>query len=213
MNTRTVLAVGAHPDDIELGCGGTIARYTSEGTQVICVYLTRGEKSGEPGTRESESIQACGLLGVRDVRFADFKDTEVPCKHDGVEFLEKFYDKYQPTIVFTHSIHEMHQDHRNAAYLSLAAFRYVPGILSYETPRVMGTFSPNYFIDISHWIDLKRKALEMHRSQREKTYMNYRSMVNLASYRGRQASIEAAEAFEVVRYVELQPRDIATANP
>jgi len=200
---RKVLAVGAHPDDIELGCGGTIARYASEGYDVTCVYLTHGEKSGLPNLRKSESIEACRLLGAQDVHFADFRDTEIPCKHEGIDFLENLYNKYQPTMVFTHSIQETHQDHRNAAYLSLAAFRYVPGILSYETPRVLGTFSPNYFVDISRWMDVKQKALEMHKSQKQKTYMNYRSMLNLASYRGSQANIEAAEAFEVVRYVEL----------
>jgi len=198
----TVLAVGAHPDDIELGCGGTIARYCTEGTRVICVYLTKGEKSGDANARMQESIQACNLLGVQEIHFGDFEDAEVSCTHDGIAFLESYYQKYHPTAVFSHSIHEMHQDHRNTAYLSLAAFRYVPRLLSYETPRVMGSFVPNYFIDVSRWVDVKRKALEVHKTQMEKTYMDYQSMLNLASYRGRQANIEAAEAFEVVRYVE-----------
>lgn len=199
---RVVLAVGAHPDDIELGCGGSIARHCSEGGRVICIYLTRGEESGEPSRRTQESIRACNVLGVKEIHFGDFKDTEVPCTHDGISFLEGFYNKYRPGAVFTHSIHEMHQDHRNAAYLSLASFRYVPRLLSYETPRVMGSFAPSYFVDISHWIDAKRKALEAHTSQKEKDYMDYSSVLNLASYRGRQANIKSAEAFEVVRYVE-----------
>ena len=199
----TVLAIGAHPDDIELGCGGTIARYCSEGTRVICVYLTGGGKGGNAETRKKESIEACSVLGVREIHFGDFEDTEISCKHDEITFLEGFYEGYQPTVALTHSIHEMHQDHRNTAYVSLAAFRYVPALLSYETPRVMGTFAPSYFIDINRWIDLKRKALEAHKSQMQKTYMNFQSMLNLASYRGRQANIDAAEAFEVVRYVEL----------
>jgi LmbE family N-acetylglucosaminyl deacetylase len=78
----------------------------------------------------------------------------------------------------------------------------VQRILAYETPRVNAAFSPNYFVDISECVDSKWNALKMHESQRSKRYLAYESMVNLASFRGSQVGLRAAEAFEVVKYVE-----------
>lgn len=75
-------------------------------------------------------------------------------------------------------------------------------MLAYETPRVTSAFSPNYFVDISRCVESKWNALKCHTSQKSKRYLAYESMVNLASFRGSQVNLRAAEAFEVVRYVE-----------
>jgi len=148
LRSDILIAVGAHPDDVELGCGGTIKAATAAGKKVIAVYLTKGEESGNPNTRMCESKKALSILGVNDVFFGDFKDTEIPSSHDAIKFLEDFYDKYQPDTILTHTTHDTHQDHRQIAWLSLAAFRNVSKLLAYETPRATGQFSPNYFVEI-----------------------------------------------------------------
>jgi LmbE family N-acetylglucosaminyl deacetylase len=202
LKSDVILAVGAHPDDIELGCGGTISAASASGKKIIAVFLTRGEKSGDPQKRESESKRALEILGVHDVFFGDFPDTEIPTSHKGVEFLEKIYETYTPNTVLTHTINDTHQDHRQVAWLSLTAFRNASRLLGYETPRVTGQFSPNYFVDISGYVSCKWDALKCHLSQKDKRYLAYESMVNLASFRGSQVGLVAAEAFEVIRYVE-----------
>ena len=145
LRSNVLIAVGAHPDDIELGCGGTISAASATGKKVIAVYLTKGEKSGDPKVRMCESKKALSILGVKDVFFGDFKDTEIPNSHEAIKFLEDFYDKYKPDTVLTHTTNDTHQDHRQIAWLSLSAFRNVSKLLAYETPRVMGHFAPNYF--------------------------------------------------------------------
>ena len=202
LKSKVILTVGAHPDDIELGCGGTIRVSSLLGNKVIAVFLTKGEKNANPDVRMSESRKALKLLGATEVHFGDFADTEIPNSHAAIDFLEKFFDLNKPETVLTHSVHDTHQDHRQVSWLSLSAFRNVEHLLAYETPRVTGEFNPNYFIDISSSVHYKWDALHCHQSQKDKRYIDYDSMVSLASFRGRQANLTAAEAFEVIRYVE-----------
>jgi LmbE family N-acetylglucosaminyl deacetylase len=202
LNSNVILAIGSHPDDIELGCGGTISAASTAGQKVIAVYMTKGEKSGNPETRMKESRKAISHLGVKNIFFGDFVDTEIPNSHEAICFLEEFVEKYKPETVLTHTINDSHQDHRQVGWLSYSAFRNVPKLLAYETPRVTGNFSPSYFIDISNFVKLKWAALQCHETQKAKRYLNYESMINLASFRGSQAGLAAAEAYEVVRYVE-----------
>lgn len=197
-----ILAVGAHPDDIELGCGGTLRSAVKLGNKVVAVFMTKGELSGDPEVRCKESLDALACLGVNEVFFGDFKDTEVVCSRRAIDFLESFYREKKPDVVLTHTVNDIHQDHRQVGWISLSAFRNIGVILAYETPRVTAAFSPNYFVDISSCIDDKWKALKCHASQKEKRYVAYESMVNLASFRGAQVNLTAAEAFEVIRYVE-----------
>jgi len=199
---KTILAVGSHPDDIELGCGGTLYQAAKQGTKIIAVFMTKGELSASPQIRMQESKNALSILGVSKVHFGDFTDSEVPHSRKAVDFLESFAIKHKPGIVLTHSVNDVHQDHRQTGWLSISAFRNIPRILAYETPRVTSTYAPNYFVDISKSTAAKWKALQCHISQKTKHYIAYESMVNLASYRGSQVGLHAAEAYEVVKYVE-----------
>lgn len=200
--SKVVLAVGAHPDDIELGCGGTICKAAEIGARIVAVFLTRGELSGDPETRMQESREALKVLGVNEVFFGDFPDSEIPGGRKAIDFLEQFFKECHPDVVLTHTINDVHQDHRQTGWVSITAFRNALRVLAYETPRVSSLFSPNYFVDISNCVDSKWKALQCHLSQKKKRYLAYESMVNLASFRGSQNNLVAAEAFEVVRYVE-----------
>lgn len=196
-----VLAVGAHPDDVEMGCGGSIASHVKRGDRVRVVYVTRGEKGGNPKVRVVESQRACRILGVSDVVFGEFKDANIPSDHTIIDYLEETEHRFKADIIYTHSTNELHQDHRTVGYLSLAAFRNTPRILSYESPRVTRNFAPSYFTDITDYVDLKWKALKAHASQRKKRYMAYTSVINLASFRGSQVGVRAAEGFEVIKYL------------
>ena len=202
LKSDVVLAVGAHPDDIELGCGGTVSAASKLGKKVIAVFMSKGEHSGDPEVRHNESIEALSLLGVKEVYFGDFPDTEIPCSRQAIDFLEAFYTKNKPETILTHTVNDIHQDHRQVGWASVSAFRNAPRLLAYETPRVTPAFSPTYFVDITNCVNDKWTALKCHLSQKTKRYITYESMVNLASFRGSQVSLPAAEAFEVVRYVE-----------
>jgi LmbE family N-acetylglucosaminyl deacetylase len=202
LKSSKILAIGAHPDDIELGCGGTISAACTAGANVVAVFLTKGELSGKPESRCQESFEALKLLGIKEVYFGDFMDADIPSSRKAIDFLESFCKDGEIETVLTHSINDSHQDHRAVGWLSLSAFRTVPRILAYEAPRVTPSFSPTYFVDISDFVERKWSALKCHVSQNEKRYLAYESMINLASFRGSQVNVRAAEAFEVVRYLE-----------
>jgi LmbE family N-acetylglucosaminyl deacetylase len=202
LKSEVILAVGCHPDDIELGCGGTVRAASNLGKKVVAVFMSKGEQSGDPKVRPNESIEALSLLGVKEVHFGDFPDSEIPCSKQAIDFLEAFYVENKPETILTHTVNDIHQDHRQIGWASISAFRNAPRLLAYETPRVTPAFSPTYFVDITNCVNDKWNALKCHISQKTKRYITYESMVNLASFRGSQVSLAAAEAFEVVRYVE-----------
>lgn len=201
-SAKVVLAVGAHPDDIELGCGGTLCQAVKSGARVIAIFMTKGELSAPPEVRQLESTNALSILGIKHINFGDFPDSEIPQSRKAIDFLETFALDNKADVILTHSVNDNHQDHRQTAWLSISAFRNVSRILSYETPRVTSNFAPNYFVDVSGSIDLKWQALQCHLSQKKKRYLAYESMVNLASFRGSQVGLQEAEAFEVVRLVD-----------
>ena len=205
-----VLFVGAHPDDIELGCAGTIRVFVEKGYRVKCVYVTKGGYAGSPFQRESESRGALDLLGVKqeDIVFGDFADTRIPATVDTIKFLQDQYiaqsqgkDTVDRSVyaAFVHSTHDVHQDHRAVAECSLTAFRHVPRIFAYEAPSSIGAFNPTAFVDITSHRQIKHDALMLHKSQvaLERSYLEYEAMTNLARFRGRQGGVEFAEAFEV----------------
>jgi LmbE family N-acetylglucosaminyl deacetylase len=201
---NVVLAVGAHPDDIELGSGGAIYKAVQAGARVIALYMTRGGKTTDTAVRMRESTEAMHVLGVQEIHFENFPDTEIPDSFETINCLEQYAIKYQPDIVLTHSINDTHQDHRRIGWLAMAAFRNIPKILAFETPRVRpAAFLPNYFVNITGCVDKKWEALRCHVSQNEKRYLAYESTVHLSSFRGSQAGVAAAEAFEVVKYLEM----------
>lgn len=201
--SKVVLAVGAHPDDIELGSGGTLYKAVRAGARVIALYMTRGGKTTDTNVRMKESTKAMHVLGVDEILFENFPDTEIPDSFEAVNCLEQYALKYQPDIVLTHSVNDTHQDHRRVGWLAMASFRNIPKVLAFETPRVRpAAFLPTFFVNITGCVDKKWEALRCHVSQKEKRYLAYESTVNLSSFRGSQVGVEAAEAFEIVKYVE-----------
>lgn len=211
MSTKTVIFAGAHPDDIELGCAGTIRMFIEKGYVVKCIYVTKGGYTGPPFDRERESREACKLLGVQDenIVFGDFPDTRVPTTVDVIKFLQDSYivheggqDKLTSDVyaAFVHTSNDVHQDHRAVADCSVTAFRRVPRIYAYEVSSSIGAFNPTAFVDISQYRQLKQDALNCHQSQLKlgnRYYLEYDAMINLARFRGRQGGCEYAEAFEV----------------
>jgi len=198
-----VLIVSPHPDDGELGAGGMISLFVRQGYDVISIYLTRGECGGAKAkVREKESINACLCLGISEnnIHFGPFADTRIPDTYDSIEFLERYIDDRVHTALIP-STHDFHQDHRKTAYSAITAFRNVPCLLSYESPSSMPSFNPNTFVDISELFDCKWKCLKCHKSQiaQDKIFLEYQSIMNLAAFRGRQAGVFQAEAFECIK--------------
>jgi LmbE family N-acetylglucosaminyl deacetylase len=196
-----VLAVGAHPDDIEAGCAGTLALHKAKGDEVYFLVLTRGEVSGDPEVKEIACKKSAELLGAEGLFFGGLKDTMIPDGIETIKVVEKVMDDVFPDIVYAHTFKDVHQDHRRTAYATLSAARNCKRILMYETPNTLKEFSPQVFTDIGQTFELKKKALQLFGNESKRFSLAAKAIEGLAVFRGFQGGVPVAEAFEVARFV------------
>jgi len=200
----TVVCVGAHPDDPESGCGGTLARYAAEGHAVTIVYLTRGERGIDGKSldeaariRTAESEAACKILGTKAAYFGQIDGaTEVTRSH--VDAMSRLLAAANPDAVFTHWPVDTHMDHQAASILTIRAWMNlrVPRLYFYEVNSGSQTqgFLPNTYVDISPVVEQKKTALYAHVSQDGRGIWREHHEI-MAQWRGREAGVTAAEAF------------------
>src|SRR5574338_442396 len=107
-----ILALGAHPDDIELGCGGLLLRAAKQGHNIFMYTLTRGGASGDPEQRTRELLRSAKFIGAKRVWIDNFEDTRLSLSSELINHIEFFINKAQPDLVITHSLNDTHHDHR-----------------------------------------------------------------------------------------------------
>lgn len=199
---KGIIAVGAHPDDIELGCGASLAKLVNSGFDIYAIVVSKGE-AGNPFKldRSDEACVALRSLGVKEVYSLSFEDTKLPTKLceiiDSLCHLYKIISKsINAKRVYTMCENDRHQDHRAIYDASLIAFRDVPQILCYETPSAWANFHPNIFekLDEVHLIK-KIEALKNHKSQSHRQYMQENQIRSVAMFRGQQAGYNFSEGF------------------
>ena len=196
-----ILAIGAHPDDIELGCGGLLLKASRQDHHNIFMYtLTRGGASGDPEERTKELIQSAKSIGAKRLWIDNFEDTKLSLSSDLINHIEFFIKKADPDIVLTHSLGDTHHDHRAIAASTMEAGRFVPNILAYEIP-VTRDFKPQVYYDISDVIEDKIELINIFMSQRSKSFLQSNAIRGLAQYRALQSrfdnTVSCVESFEV----------------
>lgn len=169
---RRVLAVGAHPDDLELGCGATMAKLADAGHEVRALVMTSGEQGGSGAVRLAEARTGGRFMGVAALYTRDFPDTRLAeCELEMVSAIEDMMRRFNPVIILTHSANDQHQDHRAVHIATLRAGRSHASILCFESPSATAAFSPSVFVDIEDYVEVKTAAVAAHRDQRGKPYM------------------------------------------
>jgi LmbE family N-acetylglucosaminyl deacetylase len=196
-----VLAVGAHPDDVELGCGATLLRHVANGDEVTILVLTTGQRGRVEGlSRRAEQEEAARRLGV-GLRWATFHDGSVPDGPETVTVIDEALAATRAEVLYTHASRDTHQDHRATATASLAAARRLATILHYETPSTQG-FEPTIYVDVAGTVDEKLAALRSHLSQvLRQGPVDLEAIEAQARFRGFQGRVRYAEAFEPARLV------------
>jgi LmbE family N-acetylglucosaminyl deacetylase/CheY-like chemotaxis protein len=196
---HVVVAIGAHPDDVEIGCGGILLRHRASGDRVTVITLTGGEHGGVARERVEEARRAAQVLGVELV-LGDLQDTKVSEGRETISLIEATVRTVQPSIVYTHSLHDGHQDHRNVFRATVVACREVPSLFCYQAPSCNVDFRPTKFIEIGDYLDRKVEAIGAYASQTAKRpYLRESLLRSTAEYWGRFAQYGIAEALEVVR--------------
>lgn len=197
-----VLAIGAHPDDIEFGCAGTLMKYADTGHNVYAMVLTGGGMGGSKSVRQKEAEEAARKMGVKEIIWGSYQDTELPLSKSLIDDIEKTIESVQPSFIFIHHQVDTHQDHRVLAQAAISATRYVRNVLFFEGPTSVD-FSPNVFVDITTHVDRKMEVLAAHASQMEKTNIPGLNIVDIARAvavsRGIQARSGYAEGFVSLR--------------
>ena len=198
-----ILAIGAHPDDIELGCGGLLIKAARQGHNIFMYTLTRGAASGDPEQRTKELMQSAKFIGAKALWIDNFHDTKLNVSSsDLINHIEFFINKADPDIIITHSLGDVHHDHRAVASSTIEAGRFIPNIMSYEIPLTKD-FKPQVYYDISDVVDQKVELIKIFWSQQSKLYLKANAIKGLAEYRALQSrlntSINYVEAFEVLK--------------
>ena len=228
-----ILAIGAHPDDVELGCGATIAKEVANGKKVGIIDLTRGELGtrGTAQTRDQESNDAANILGVSSRTNMNFRDGFfINDEQHQLEIIKKIRI-YQPDIVLCNAIDDRHIDHgKGSKLVSDACF--LSGLLKIETMDIGGekqkpwrpkqvyhyiqwkNLEPDFVVDVSAFMDKKMDAVLAYKTQfydakskAPETPISSKNFTDSVKYRardlGRLIGVEYAEGFTVERYVAV----------
>jgi LmbE family N-acetylglucosaminyl deacetylase len=204
-NKLRIIVAGAHPDDPESGCGGTMALFASKGYEVVSAYLTRGEagisgKSHEEAARirTDEALKACKILNAR-AEFLGQIDGSTEITKDRYSEMFNFLERENPAIVFTHWPIDSHRDHRICSILVYDAWISLGkkfALYYYEVESGFQTqnFFPSEYIDIGPAITQKTAACMAHASQNpEDWYVNIHR--RMEQFRGMEFNCGYAEAF------------------
>jgi len=205
-----VVFTGGHPGDPECGCGGTIARYTDLGHQVVLLYLNRGEafcgaaRAGECGAvRTAEAERACRILRAR-AAFAGQYDGRSILDNQHYDDFRQLLDAEKADIIFAHWPIDRHRDHRASSMLVLDAWLRggrKSALYFYEVTEDTMMFTPAEFVDISSVAARRQAACYAHSSQQPEKW--YPKQVALTRHRGTESGHSEAEAF--VRHWESKP--------
>lgn len=214
-----ILVFGAHPDDVELGCGGTIIKEVQNGKKVGVIDLTRGELGtrGTSKTRDIETRNATNILGIHLRDNMNFKDGFFQNNREHKIKLISKIRKYRPEIIITNAISDRHPDHPRASNITIDA-SFLSGLEKIETGQKIwrpksiyhyiqfNNIKPDFVIDITDQIDLKMKAVKSYKSQfynpnskELDTIISSKDFLESIKYRakdlGRQSHCKYAEGF------------------
>jgi len=226
---KKILVVVAHPDDEVLGCGATMAKHVQNGDEVHVAILVEGITSRDKVRNREQynkqllelqqsARQANDILGVSTVTFGEFPDNRMDSLDllDVIKVIEELIEKFNLDIVYTHHYGDVNIDHQIVNQAVITACRPLPGVkfktilffevassTEWQISNFNSSFNPNWFVDVSGMMQLKRKALEAYQSEmREWPHARSINAVEyLAKWRGATIGVEAAETFSLGRHI------------
>tara|TARA_B100000212_G_scaffold294632_1_gene237402 strand:+ start:224 stop:913 length:690 start_codon:yes stop_codon:yes gene_type:complete len=215
-----ILALGAHPDDIEIFMYGLLSIYKKEGNQVFTMIATDGSKGGTPGgeflSKKRENEAVAGLKKLSKPTFLKIPDGELGEDPEHRKIIKENILKIMPDLIITHSQNDYHSDHRYLSFLiSSVVSHYIP-VLYCDT--LMGiNFKPNFYIDITDYSLLKKDAILKHKTQKPQRLVDLFKLMN--SYRAAQCnapkgkyaeaySFEPSFPFTDIRHILPSPLEL-----
>lgn len=200
---KKVLFLGAHPDDIELGCGALI-HHIARISQVICVTLSDNQKNPMLQNVVEEQYRSMAILGVPKERalYGPFTTRVFPEDRQQIlEYLLKLRADWQPDAIFVHSNQDVHQDHLTVTEEALRAYRGIT-LLGYDVVRSSYGFFPHFLVEVTKEdVEAKVKALAQYKTYEDKYYFDPQLTRSILVRHGALAEKKFAEGFDILRIV------------
>ena len=207
-----ILVVGAHLDDIEIACGGTLAKAIRAGHQVKTLIMSKSGYTNKEGNVQRsddvavrEGIEALKVLGINDIEILDFPTKDIPFCSDVVNAIDLRMSEFNPDIIFTHHPFDTHQAHEGVSKAVIAAARRKNTVFFFEPISPSGrsyvAFKPQLYVDIESTLDQKIRSLKCHTSEYNKFGGEdwIEGVQCRCGFRGYEIGKKYAEAFEVLR--------------
>jgi LmbE family N-acetylglucosaminyl deacetylase len=200
---KRVLFLGAHPDDIELGCGALLHNIVAK-TEVLCVTLSDNQKNPDLQNVKNEHFESMKVLGVPadKIIFGPFATRVFPdSRQEILEYFRQLRGDFKPDLIFTHSRQDVHQDHNTMTDEALRAFRGIT-VLGFDVVRSSHGFFPHFLVGVTEEdVNKKIEALSKYETYRDRYYFNSELTRAIMVRHGALAERPFAEGFDILRIV------------
>ena len=200
---KKVLFLGAHPDDIELGCGALLHHVVKQ-TEVLCVTLSDNQKNPDLQSVKNEHLESMAVLGVPKEKLilGPFTTRVFPtARQEILEYFLKLRADFQPDLIFVHSNKDVHQDHLTMTDEALRAFRGIT-VLGFDVVRSSYGFFPHFLVEVTEEdVNKKVEALACYETYRDRYYFNSELTRSIMLRHGALAERPFAEGFDILRIV------------
>jgi len=200
---KRILFLGAHPDDIELGCGAFLHQVAQK-TDVLCVTLSDNQKNPDLQTVKDEHYRSMEVLGVskEKIVLGPFTTRVFPhARQEILEYFLKLRKDFNPDLIFTHSKQDVHQDHNTMTDEALRAFRGIT-VLGFDVVRSSYGFFPSFLVEVSEEdVNKKIEALAKYQTYQERYYFNSELTRSIMVRHGALSETPFAEGFDILRIV------------
>jgi len=200
---KRVLFLGAHPDDIEIGCGALL-HHIARQTETLCVTLSDNQKNPDLKNVKAEHYQALAVLGIPEEKivFGPFTTRVFPdARQEILEYFLQLRREFNPDLIFVHSKQDIHQDHLTMTDEALRAFRGIT-VLGFDVVRSSYGFFPHFLVEVTEEdVDKKVEALSKYETYRDRYYFNSEVTRSIMVRHGALAECPFAEGFDILRIV------------
>jgi LmbE family N-acetylglucosaminyl deacetylase len=200
---KRVLFLGAHPDDIELGCGALVHQIAPQ-TEILCVTLSDNQKNPDLKKIKNEHFESMKVLGVGEekIMLGPFSTRVFPdSRQDILEYFLKLRKDFKPDLIFTHSKQDVHQDHNTMTDEALRAFRGIT-VLGFDVVRSSYGFFPSFLVEVTEEnVNKKIEALSEYETYKDRYYFNSELTRSIMIRHGALAECPFAEGFDILRIV------------
>lgn len=203
-----VLAIGAHYDDIEIGCGGALLKHRNNKDEIYMLVITSSDYQDNEHTRLkddaiNEGKKNANIIGANLIS-GEFKTLELEANKELINYICNIVDEIKPDIVYTHFYGDQHLDHVAVSKSSLIACRYIPKVLMYlsNSYQTIYPFVSNYYVDISKYILQKLELIDNYKSEGTKITKYKEQVSSINKYYGIKNNIDYCEGFMASNVIE-----------